>query len=74
MGYNRYIIIHYLHQKDCITIKFGDKRSVGTLSKLNRAFTVPHVQVYRTKFGTVLNQCVNLDIELSSLLRMLSPH
>ena len=30
--------------------KFGDERSIGTLSKLNRAFTVPHVQVYRAKF------------------------
>ena len=30
--------------------KFGDERSVGTLSKLNRAFTVPHAQVFRAKF------------------------
>ena len=30
--------------------KFGDERSVGKQSKLNRAFTVPHAQVYRAKF------------------------
>ena len=30
--------------------KSGDERSVGTLSKLNHAFTVPHAQVYHAKF------------------------
>ena len=39
-----------LYPIDYLTIKFGDERSVGTLSKLNRAFTVPHAQVYRAKF------------------------
>ena len=38
------------HSIDYLTIKCGDERSVGTLSKLNRAFTVPHAQVYRAKF------------------------
>ena len=34
-----------------LTIKFGDERCVGTLSKLNCAsVTVPHAQAYRAKF------------------------
>ena len=50
--------------------KFGDERSVGTLSKLSHDFTVPHAQVYRAKFWHNAAEClIDVPILTSSFQR-----